>query len=181
MRGVYIGRFQPFHKGHKQVVERYRKEFDEFLIAVGSADKSREERNPLTPEERKEIIKNCFPDIEVIEIEDIEEGEDPDRDWAKEIEGKSLADAALSQNDLVKELINKHTDLDLIEHDLFDPEIYSGTEVRRRIRSGEEWRYLVPKCCTEAVAEKVEEIKESGIQYEFKPGWKKENAFHGTQ
>ena len=34
MKAGFLGRFQPFHVGHKRVVEEYREEFDEFEILV---------------------------------------------------------------------------------------------------------------------------------------------------
>lgn len=170
----FLGRFQPFHEGHKNVVEEYRDKFDVFKIIVGSADKEREEENPLTFEERKEIIHECFPDIEVLPLKDEEKTEEGNREWVEKIEGLDI-DTVISQNELVQRLVSEHTALELVAQDLYDPEIYSGTEVRRRIKSGEEWRYLVPKCAKEKIEEFTENIKESGIQYEFKPGWKKEN------
>jgi len=178
-RAAFLGRFQPIHEGHHQVVERYREEFTDFRIIVGSASKERKEKNPLSFEERQEIIQECFPEINVESIEDEGKDEENNRRWAEKLEDRDI-DAVISQNDLVKRLVNEYTDLELIEQDLYDPEIYSGTEIRRRIRSGEEWRYLVPGCAKEKIEEFQEIIKESGIQYEFKPGWKKENAMRDT-
>ncbi|MEM2947357.1 MAG: adenylyltransferase/cytidyltransferase family protein, partial [Candidatus Bathyarchaeia archaeon] len=36
-RGLFVGRFQPFHKGHLSVIEDILKEVDELVIVVGSA------------------------------------------------------------------------------------------------------------------------------------------------
>lgn len=179
MKVGFLGRFQPFHRGHKQVVEEYRDRFDEFKILVGSADKQREGKNPLSFDERREVIHECFPDIKVISLEDTEKTEEGNKEWAAKLEEKDI-DAVISQNELVQRLVKEHTSLELLEQELYDPEIYSGTETRRRIRSGEEWRYLVPDCATKRIEQLIEVIRKSGIQYEFKPGWKKENAYHGT-
>ncbi len=179
-RATYVGRFQPFHLGHFQVVETYSQEFDEFLVTLGSADKSREEDNPLTVEERKEVIHQCFPDIQILALEDEGSSEEDNQRWAEKLEEKTGADTVLSQNDLVKRLVKEYTDMELMEHQLFDPEVYSGTEIRRRIRSDEEWRYLVPECAKEKIEDYSQIIRKSGIQYEFKPGWKRENAYHDT-
>lgn len=176
VRAVYLGRFQPLHLGHKQVIEQYQDEFEDFAIVIGSADKSRTEKNPLTAEEREEIIHECFPDIEILHKDDHES----DPQWSQDLEEKVDADIVISQNDLVKRLIREHTDMEVEEQKLYDPEIYSGTEVRRRIKSGEEWRYLVPECCRDKMEEFIETVQESGIQYEFEPGWKKENAYNST-
>src|SRR5579863_7060301 len=57
---VFIGRFQPFHLGHKHVVDTALKMAKNVIILVGSANSSRNSRNPFTFEERKEMITNCY-------------------------------------------------------------------------------------------------------------------------
>lgn len=176
MKAVYLGRFQPLHIGHKKVIERYKDEFEDFKIVIGSADKSRTDDNPLTAEEREEVIRECFPDIEITYKDD----QDNDEEWSNALEEKISADVVISQNDLVKRLVKDHTSMEIEEQELYDPEIYSGTEVRRRIKSDEEWRYLVPKCGKEKIESLVETIKKSGTQYNFEPGWKRKNAYNST-
>lgn len=59
MKYVYIGRFQPFHKGHKAVVDltvKMMKPGDTFTIIIGSADQQETERNPLSASQRKEML-----------------------------------------------------------------------------------------------------------------------------
>lgn len=176
MKAAYLGRFQPLHIGHKKVIEKYKHEFEDFKLVIGSANKSRSDDNPLTAEEREEIIKECFPDIEIIYKDD----HDNDEEWSNALEEKIDADVVISQNDLVKQLVKNHTSMEIERQELYDPEIYSGTEVRRRINSDEEWRYLVPKCGKEKIESLVETIKKSGTQYEFEPGWKRKNAYNST-
>ena len=36
-RAFYIGRFQPFHKGHLKVISQIAREVDELVIGIGSA------------------------------------------------------------------------------------------------------------------------------------------------
>ena len=175
---IFLGRFQPMHKGHKQVIEDHMDE-ESFAVVIGSAGKKREEENPLSADEREQLIKACFPDLEIMHLEDRSEDEGGHERWIKDLKGLGV-EKVISQNDLVKELVTEDEGLELLEQQLYDPEIYSGTEVRRRIRSGEEWRYLVPKCSEETLEGFLEEIKDSGIQYDFKPGWKRENAYHDT-
>jgi len=176
----FLGRFQPFHIGHYKTVESLRDEFNDFKIIIGSSEKSRTEDNPLTFNERKKLIRSCFPDIEIISLKDTEKTPSGNREWAEKLEELEL-DIIVSRNSLVNEIINQYTHLDLYEQELYDHEIYSGTEVRRRIKSGEEWRYLTPKCSHSALEDLLEEIKNSGTQYNFEPGWERKNAFHGTE
>lgn len=174
-KAVFIGRFQPFHLGHQNVIEQYSDEY-RLEIVIGSAERSRTEKNPLKAEERKKIIQECHPETDISRKEDHES----DRKWIKDLEEMTEADTVISQNSLVKKLVDKHTEMEVEEQQLYDEDIYSGTEIRRRIRSGEEWRYLVPDCAVQRIDDLEDVIKASGTQYEFEPGWKKENAFHGT-
>ena len=53
---VVIGRFQPFHDGHMQLVKAARQRAKAVIIILGSASQSRDIRNPWTEEERSYII-----------------------------------------------------------------------------------------------------------------------------
>ena len=180
----FLGRFQPFHLGHHNVVEEMKEKFDNFAVIIGSPEKSGTERNPLTFEERKDLINACFPNLKIVGIEDTEEdpeSSDPEseanRKWAEMFEEKGF-ERVISGNEKVKEIIENHTEIEVKKPEMFSEKIYSGTEVRRRIKSGEEWRYLTPKCSHEKLEGLLEKIKKSGTQYNFEPGWKRENSFH---
>jgi nicotinamide-nucleotide adenylyltransferase len=172
MRIAFIGRFQPFHIGHKHVVEQFSDE--ELVLVIGSAGESRTDDNPLTADEREELIRECFPKIEIFQVEDVES----DEEWMNKVIDKTDVEAVVSGNERVRNVFEG--EVDVLDPELNDPEIYSGSEVRRRIDSGEEWSYLVPECVQEELKEFEETIRESGTQYEFKPGWKRKNAYHDT-
>jgi len=53
---VFIGRFQPLHLGHNSVINKALTLSKRVLVLVGSANRSRCERNPWTFEERKLMI-----------------------------------------------------------------------------------------------------------------------------
>lgn len=181
MKAAFIGRFQPFHEGHKNVIEDYRDQFEDFCVIIGSSDKSRERENPLTADEREEIIRECFPDLEIVHVDDEgTETEEMNRKWIENVRDKTSADVIISQNSLVKRLVNEYTNMSLETQEMHDPEVYSGTEIRRRTRSGEEWRYLVPGCAEEKIEEHLEIIKNAGINYNFEPGWKRKNAYNAS-
>ncbi|HJJ33958.1 MAG TPA: adenylyltransferase/cytidyltransferase family protein, partial [Methanocorpusculum sp.] len=52
MRGLYIGRFQPFHNGHKAVAEYIAEEADELIVGIGSPQISHEPQHHFTAGER---------------------------------------------------------------------------------------------------------------------------------
>jgi len=57
-RGLLIGRFQPFHRGHLAVVRAIRSAHpaEELILAIGSAQASFTRENPFTAAERYEMI-----------------------------------------------------------------------------------------------------------------------------
>lgn len=57
---AYIGRFQPFHKGHKSVVDFALARAERVVIVVGSAGSARTAKNPWTEKERIAMIRACF-------------------------------------------------------------------------------------------------------------------------
>lgn len=57
---VFIGRFQPFHKGHQFVVERALEASERLIILMGSAHQPRSLRNPWTIKEREQMIRSSL-------------------------------------------------------------------------------------------------------------------------
>lgn len=53
---VFIGRFSPFHGGHRRVVELALKQCRQLLVLVGSTNQPRTIKNPFTYDERRDMI-----------------------------------------------------------------------------------------------------------------------------
>ncbi|MDR0980270.1 MAG: adenylyltransferase/cytidyltransferase family protein, partial [Methanocalculaceae archaeon] len=74
-RGLYVGRFQPYHNGHRSVIERIADEVDELIIGIGSAEISHDLRHPFTAGERVLMISRALKDIKIpvyiIPLEDV--------------------------------------------------------------------------------------------------------------
>lgn len=60
---VFIGRFQPLHRGHQEVIEKAQKLSKQVLLLVGSSFAPRTLRNPLTYQERADLIHSIYPDV----------------------------------------------------------------------------------------------------------------------
>ena len=58
-----IGRFQPFHNGHKHLIDYGLKYADKVVVLVGGSNKARSGQNPWTYEERKQMILSSFEDL----------------------------------------------------------------------------------------------------------------------
>lgn len=61
---VFIGRFQPFHAGHLDVVQNALGQSDSILMLVGSAYRPRSWKNPFTYAERAAFIRHSAADID---------------------------------------------------------------------------------------------------------------------
>jgi adenylylsulfate kinase len=67
--GVFIGRFQPFHDGHKKCVEKILSENDRCIILLRDTEAT--EKNPFDVEKRKALIRAQFPDESRVIIQTI--------------------------------------------------------------------------------------------------------------
>jgi bifunctional NMN adenylyltransferase/nudix hydrolase len=65
---TFIGRFSPFHAGHYDVVKKALDKSEKVIIIVGSANRPRTAKNPLSFEERRQIIASAFPETDLARI-----------------------------------------------------------------------------------------------------------------
>ncbi len=105
--GVFIGRFQPFHEGHRRCVEHILRERDRCLILVRETQKS--DSNPLDAAARIALIRAQFPDDARITIETIpDEGADLTvyigRDVGYDLIQLDTATEAISATDIRRQL-----------------------------------------------------------------------------
>lgn len=156
MRGLLIGRMQPVHNGHLHVIKTILKEVDEVIIGIGSAQLSHTLKDPFTAGERVMMLTKALSEngihasrYYIIPIQDVA----CNSTWVAHV--KMLTPPfkyVYTGNPLVQRLFieagNKVT-----EPPLFNREIYSGTEVRRRILTDEDWESLVPKSVVNVIQE----------------------------
>lgn len=63
---VYIGRFQPFHHAHYEILCRARALAKNVIVILGSANQPRTYKNPFTTDERTAMIRSVNPDVDII-------------------------------------------------------------------------------------------------------------------
>ena len=61
-----IGRFQPLHREHEHLIREAYKEADLLIIFIGSSNSPRSYKNPFTALERAQLIKEAFPQSNII-------------------------------------------------------------------------------------------------------------------
>jgi nicotinamide-nucleotide adenylyltransferase len=154
-RGFYIGRFQPYHNGHQSVLEHIGKDVDEIIIGVGSAQLSHQVSNPFTSGERVLMITRALSTLRcpfyVIPIEDIQRN----ALWVAHVRSMTPPfETCYSSNPLVVQLF-REAGVEVQSPAMYERELLSGTEIRRRMLAGEPWKELVPP----AVVQVLEEIQ----------------------
>jgi len=142
-KGLYIGRFQPFHLGHLSIVKRALKEVDFLYIGIGSSQFSHEPENPFTAKEREEMIKRALitnnikeDKFEIIKIPDI----DDFPAWPAHVRSitPSFDILFLGNTGVVKELFEKH---DSVEIKVMKHTIKTcSTDIREKMERNENWR-----------------------------------------
>jgi len=80
---VYIGRFQPFHNGHKAVIEQALELGSEVLVLVGSCNKPRSSKNPFSYTEREYMITSNLSSNRVF-VEPLNDHDYDDELWIEE-------------------------------------------------------------------------------------------------
>ncbi len=145
MNGLIIGRFQPFHKGHLEIVKRISEECDGVIIGVGSAQKERECNDPLSGGERIEMIDRTLEKRDIsYDIYPI-----PDIDcypaWPSYVRSILPPFEKVYANSSVVRKLFKNTSIETVKVEEINREEFSGTEIRKRIREGKGWKNLVPK------------------------------------
>jgi nicotinamide-nucleotide adenylyltransferase len=147
-RGLYVGRFQPFHLGHLSAVKSILEDVEELVIVVGSAQYSHTTANPFTAGERLMMIRlalveanlNCsrvwivpVPDVHLHML------------WVAALEGYTPKfDIVYSNEPLTRRLFTE-AGYKVKEIRFFERKVYSSTDIRAKMIKGEDWIKLVPK------------------------------------
>ncbi len=154
-RAIFIGRFQPFHLGHLEVVRYIVERYDAVIIGIGSAQYSHTIENPFTAGERHLMISRSLEDEGIhnyylVPIEDIHRN----AVWVAHVEAMSPPFKVVFANNPLTRRLFAERGYPVEMPPLYDRSRYSASEIRRRIIKGEPWEHLVPR----AVVEVIEEI-----------------------
>ena len=154
MRGLMMGRFQPFHNGHLDLVKQILNECDEIIIAITSSQFNYLEKDPFTAGERIEMIHNSVKESKI----------DMSRCFVIGIENQfniaiwsSYLKAALprfdnvySGNEYVKMLL-ADSGIKVVSPKFLDRPLYNATNIRKMIISDKNWENLVPSAVSNLI------------------------------
>ena len=153
MRGFTIGRFQPYHRGHHQMIEEITDHVDELVVGIGSAGDSHTPDDPFTAGERVMMVTKSLSAFDmptyVVPIEDL----DRNSVWVSHVQSMSPAfDVAFSNNPLVIRLFDE-AGIEVHQSPMFRRDVLEGAEIRSRMIDGKPWEELVPSAVTEVIEE----------------------------
>ncbi|WP_081623029.1 nicotinamide-nucleotide adenylyltransferase [Archaeoglobus sulfaticallidus] len=169
MRGFFIGRFQPYHYGHHEVIRNIITKVDELIIGIGSAQESHELENPFTAGERILMISSALDELKdelgdkkvyLIPLEDIYRNSL----WVSHVISMVPPfDVVFSNNPLVVRLFTE-AGKKVVNTSMYNRDEYQGTEIRRRMLENEAWEHLVPKPVVKIIKEidGIRRIREIG-------------------
>jgi len=144
---LFIGRFQPFHKGHLCALEWIAKRNGKIIIAIGSAQKKNEPDNPFSALERKRMIaaqvrraglgKMCA----IVAVTDVNDN----ARWVAHVDRNvPRYDAVYSNNALVRRLM-KRAGKNVFGIPFFKKGKYNATQIREMMKKKLAWHDRVPK------------------------------------
>ena len=145
MKALFIGRFQPFHNGHLEVIKNISKQYSEIIIGIGSSQYIDTLENPFSSDERKQMIKGSLNKIginnyKIIIIPDIN---NPPK-WVDHVLSiYSDFDVIITNNSLTKTLFSEKG-YTVNKTPYYNKEEFSGKEIRKRIINNKPWENLVP-------------------------------------
>lgn len=186
--GIVIGRFQPFHLAHQDLIKHSLSLAEKVVIILGSARSAPDIKNPFTPQMREEIIRASFPQVEKrLIFRAVRDYPYNDHVWTTEVQNlvNELTEdgEAEDTNEPKIALVGFFKDRSSYYLNLFpqwnfeefytaDKKLLSinGTRIRESFFSGaEDWRESVP--------ETIEKYLDIFSQTEFFPSLQKEYEY----
>ncbi len=156
-RALLMGRFQPFHLGHLQVVGDILEEFPQLIVAVGSATFNYLEKSPFTAGERIWMIHEALVEagldmgrIYITAYPNIENN----AAWAAHLKSLLPPFQVAFTGNALPHILLKEAGIAVRPLEMINRELYCASEIRRRMLEGEDWESLVPR----AVARIIKEI-----------------------
>lgn len=160
-RGLFLGRFQPFHSGHLAVITELRRRRPEepLLLGIGSAQLSHTPDNPFTGGERMEMVLRSLVEAHLdgvvpVPLLDI----DRHGLWVAYLASILPRFGRVYTHNPLTELLFREAGYRVVPVAWQERERFEGTRIRRLLAQDGPWRPLVPP----AVAGYLESIDATG-------------------
>jgi len=148
---LFIGRFQPFHKGHLYSLKKCFELADQVIVGIGSSQESGTENNPWDFEARKAMIESLDLQGDSLKVVALPDYPD-DEVWLKEVKERvGNFNVVVSNNEWVLSIMQK-AGYKTVETGLFNREELEGVKIRVLMRAGDmNWKLRVPKEVAELI------------------------------
>ena len=149
MTAVMIGRYQPFHLGHLELVRQVLDENDEIIILIGSSQANFTQKNPFTAGERVWMIRDSLIeskiDLSRVFLVNVTDDENNVK-WFSNIKSVSPPFNVLyTGNNFVRTLLKRETII-LKKPKLIEGNLLKGSVIRKLIlEDNTKWQELVSK------------------------------------
>ena len=147
-RGLYVGRFQPFHTGHLETIKEALKEVEELVIVIGSAQYSHNPHNPFTAGERIVMIRGALKEanikqskIWIVPVPDVH----LHMLWVSALEGYTPHFEIVFSNETLTRRLFSEKKYKVKKIQFFDRKQYNSTFIRQKMLTDESWKKFVPK------------------------------------
>ena len=155
-RGLYVGRFQPFHLGHLSAVKAILEDIDELVIVVGSAQYSHTIANPFTAGERLMMVRLALEEADlncrrvwVVPVPDVH----LHMLWVSALEGYTPKFDVVYSNEPLTRRLFMEAGYKVKGIRFFERKVYSSTDIRAKMIKGESWKKLIPKSVATYITE----------------------------
>ncbi len=147
---VIIGRFQPLHLGHEDLIEYARDSYEEVTLLTAEGQDQPSDRNPLTLEERDTILKVVYDDASDLnrgelydDNEGIHNGIETVTDELASYHEDPADVVCLTENPETTGALEDTYEIEAPPDNKFREEPYRGGHVREQAATGGEWREYV--------------------------------------
>jgi nicotinamide-nucleotide adenylyltransferase len=144
--GLFIGRFQPFHKGHLSALKYVARRCRKIILAVGSSQCKGEPKNPYSFSERKRMLSlglkadGLSGKCAILPLTDIND----DARWVSHADANlPRYDICFSNNPLVLRLMKK-AGKKTARIPFYRRGYYNATKIRQKMRKRQKWEDRVP-------------------------------------
>ena len=153
-RGLFIGRFQPMHRGHLEVVRRLASRHDEVVVAVGSANVSHTALNPFTGGERVAMVGGALREAGVgnalvLPLPDVGRN----AVWVSHVASLVPRFSTLYTNNPLPRRLFEEAGYAVRPAEFHERGRFEGTRIRHLMLEGGAWEDLVPPAVARVVRE----------------------------
>ncbi len=153
-RGLFVGRFNPFHKGHLKAVQHILEQEDEIIIAIGSTQQSHTISDPFTAGERLLMIRAAMKEAEVppervyiVTIPDIHRNSV----WVSHLRSYCPPFTRVYTNNSLTRRLFVEAGMEVRSTGPFNRVDFKGAQIREFMAEGTKWRHMVPKAVLDVI------------------------------